>query len=262
MFFKGMMLLGLKALAPQALTVVSPVENLTVVSGRTFTVEWADFGNNTDFAIDLFHQQSSTHETGCGMFVAMLCPHDEKCMDGSGDYDVIFPDPLQNVPEAGYVVGVKGAYDTFYGCSAEFRLVTEDDVPETNEYSLNITAPADGDVAIIGDQYTVEWKYLNGVGSSSDRFDVDLYRATRNSEPCGTYVEALCDKSLIGCRDSSGDFLITIPHDVSPGEYRIRVARFEDDSIYDCSGVFTIVGEWSDGISYSMSFGDAIRPCS
>ena len=160
----------------------------------------------------------------------MLCPHDAKCVDGSGDYDVTIPEPFGNLSADGYVVGVKGVYDVEYGCSSEFRLVTEEEIPETNEYSLSITAPVDGDVAIAGHEYTVQWDYLNGVGSSSDRFDIDLYSA-RGKTQCGSYAEALCHKSLIGCRDSEGDYLITIPHDATPGDYRIRVGRFEDEAL-------------------------------
>ena len=238
----------------EALDVISPAGNLTIVSGRTFTVEWLGSGTNTEFSIDLFHGESSSYESGCGVWVASLCPQGGSCMDETGDHDVIMPHPQPNVSEDGYVIGVKGVYDTEYGCSSSFRLITEEDIPDTNEYSLNVTSPVDGDVAIAGEQYTVEWEYLNGVGSSSDRFDIDLYSATGKSGQCGTYEEALCFKSTIGCRDSSGDYLITIPSDVTPGAYRIRVGRFDDESIYDCSGVFTVVDADSEVPVFSYSF--------
>ena len=52
-------------------TVESPEKDLTVVSDRTFTVEWTNSGNNTQFEIDLFH--NATSESECGTFVTMLC---------------------------------------------------------------------------------------------------------------------------------------------------------------------------------------------
>lgn len=253
MFFNGIILLALHFLNVQALEVVSPAKGETVVAGRTFAVEWINSGGNTEYAIDLFRASPDSHAQ-CGTFVTMLCGHGDRCMDSSGDYDVIFPESLQQSPSSGYVVGVKGTLDATYGCSDEFSIFTEEQVPRTNEYSLNITAPVDGDVAFVGHEYTVQWDYLNGVGSSADRFDIDLYRATGKSGQCGTYAEALCEKSMIGCRDSDGAYLIQIPPDATPDRYRIRVGRFEDESIYDCSGVFAIVDDDEFEEQYSMSY--------
>lgn len=100
-------------------TVVSHGKDLAVVTGRTFNVEWTNSGNNTQFEIDLFHRKSETqsHENGCGTFVTMLCKHGEYCVDESGHYDAIIPEPLHNLSESGYVVGVKSVCDDSYGCS-------------------------------------------------------------------------------------------------------------------------------------------------
>lgn len=67
-------LLAFQFLKADALaTVVSPGKDLTVVKGRTFTVEWTNSGNNTQFEIDLYHRESETqsHEHGCGTFATM-----------------------------------------------------------------------------------------------------------------------------------------------------------------------------------------------
>lgn len=136
-------------------------------------------------------------------------------------------------------MGVKGVYDGSYECSEEFRTIKPEDIPETNEYSL-ITALIEGDVLMAGYDYALTWDYLNGVGSSADRFDIDLYSANGTSGQCGTYVTPLCEKSEIGCRDSDGNYSVTIPHNVTTGDHRIRVGRFEDESIFDCSGIISI----------------------
>lgn len=50
----------------------------------------------------------------------------------------------------------------------------------------------------------------------------------------------------------AGDYDVEIPCDTEPGEYTIRVARFEDDSLYSCSDAFTI----EDGGNDSDDSGD------
>lgn len=86
------------------------------------------------------------------------------------------------------------------------------------------------------------WEYLNGVGSSADRFDIDLYKVNGTSGQCGAYVTPLCERSEIGCRDSDGNCSVAIPHNVMKGDHhRIHVGRFEDESILDCSGIISIV---------------------
>jgi len=39
-----------------------------------------------------------------------------------------------------------------------------------------------------------------------------------------------------------GDYNVEIPDDTPPGDYSIRVGRFEDKSLFGCSGNFRIVG--------------------
>lgn len=59
-------------------TAASPEKDFTVVAGRTFTVEWTKFGNNTRFEIDLYREsETQSHKNGCGTFVTMLCKHGE-----------------------------------------------------------------------------------------------------------------------------------------------------------------------------------------
>lgn len=90
-------------------------------------------------------------------------------------------------------------------CSDAFSLVSADnspDVGDDDEPYLMVTSPSEGDMAVAGDEYTVEWDYDNGVGSTADRFAIDLYMSEGTGD-CGTYYAALCDKPSIGCKDSS-----------------------------------------------------------
>ena len=47
----------------------------------------------------------------------------------------------------------------------------------------------------------LQFDYDNGVGSSVDRFSIDLYTSDDTSD-CGTHVTSICDKESIGCKDS------------------------------------------------------------
>lgn len=47
-----------------------------------------------------------------------------------------------------------------------------------------------------------QFVYDNGVGSSVDRFKMDLYKADGSGD-CGSWVTTVCDKPTIGCKDSS-----------------------------------------------------------
>lgn len=55
-----------------------------------------------------------------------------------------------------------------------------------------------------------------------------------------------------------GDYDVTIPEDTPYGTYKIRVGRFEDDTLFGCSGEFEITGtdddDDDDSDSSSMSF--------
>ncbi|CAM9155673.1 unnamed protein product [Ectocarpus sp. 12 AP-2014] len=246
-----------------SITVTSPERDARVVSGRTYMVEWdlgKDDPSSNRFEIDLYHDDTqlsySLDSAFCGSWVTALCPYGEHgCPDSAGDYDVVLPAPASDLPESGYRIGVSDVvYDGMRGCSAPFALLTEEDV--AGLASLNVTAPVDGDVAVIGESYDVAFAYDNGLGSSTDRFDIDLWKATASGEVagegcCGTFVTPLCDKWWVGCRDSGGSHEISIPLDTEPGFYRIRVARFQDDGVYDCSGVFEVVEE---EFSYSFDF--------
>ena len=50
--------------------------------------------------------------------------------------------------------------------------------------------------------FRLQFDYDNGVGSSVDRFAIDLYSAEGTGD-CGTFMYTLCDKPSIGCKDSS-----------------------------------------------------------
>lgn len=49
-----------------------------------------------------------------------------------------------------------------------------------------------------------------------------------------------------------GDYDVEIPSDTEAGDYKIRVGRFEDETLYGCSGTFSIMG--SDDMSMSYDF--------
>lgn len=241
-----------------SLRVTSPEKNTTVVAGRTFTVEWDPSGGNSRrFVIDLYNEQSYSvgeSEMSCGEWVTALCPYGENgCPDSTGDYDIVFPEPMTvYAKRSRYRIGVLGIEDGSFGCSEEFTLLAEGEVAKhSDEYFLNVTAPVDGDEVVAGHMYDVEFTYENGVGSTTDRFDIDLFTIDENGG-CGTYVTALCDKWIVGCKDSDGSHRVTIPLDTDFGFYRIRVATFEDPSIFDCSGVFEVVKEYSFSHNYEM----------
>ncbi|CAM9212019.1 unnamed protein product [Ectocarpus fasciculatus] len=222
-----------------SLEVTTPEEDLEVVAGRTFTVRWQDESTTSSrFAIDLYHGRNSysMDEDSCGTWVTALCPHGESgCLDSTGDYDVVLPEPAPGLSDSAYRICVLGVADGSFGCSDKFTLITEEAASkDPNEYFLSVTAPADGDVAVIGHTYDAQFDYENGVGSSADMFDIDLF-----TSDCGTYVAGLCEQ----CKDSGGSHPISIPADTQPDFYRIRVARVEDPFLFDCSGVFEAVDE-------------------
>lgn len=232
-----------------SLTVTTPEEDRVVVSGRTFTVRWNqnDDASTTPgrFAIDLYHQYQSysMDEDSCGTWATALCPHGESgCLDSTGDYDVVLPEPASDLPDSAYRIGVLGVEDGSFGCSDKFTLTTEQDASkDPDKYFLSVTAPVDGDVAVVGHTYNVLFDYENGVGSSADIFDIDLF-----TSDCGTYVTELCEQ----CKDSGGSHPISIPVGTPPDSYRIRVARVEDPFLFDCSGVFEAVDESFGWFSY------------
>lgn len=51
-----------------------------------------------------------------------------------------------------------------------------------------------------------------------------------------------------------GDYDVVIPSDTAAGEYKIRVGRFEDDDLFDCSGMFEIVSDEDEDEDMSMSY--------
>ena len=56
---------------------------------------------------------------------------------------------------------------------------------------------------------------------------------------------------------AEGDYDIVIPCNVNTGEYKIRIGVFDDDSTFDCSDTFIILGSSaisSEDEDLSMSF--------
>lgn len=234
------------------LEVITPSKGLQVFASRTYTVEWEDTSGSR-FDIDLYYCGSFCMEDSCGEWVTALCPYGESgCPDNEGDYDIIMPEPMMDTSGDMYKVMVTNSADeNDMGCSDEFTLVASAMSPDVGEdgYSLVVTSPSDDDVAMAGEEYTVEWDYDNGVGSKVDRFSIMLYPAGCT----GGMVANLCDKPSIGCKDSMGDYDVEIPEDIESGMYSIRVGRFEDDALFGCSDAFTIDGMDMD-MSMSMRF--------
>ncbi|CAM9340399.1 unnamed protein product [Pylaiella littoralis] len=251
-------LASMLSVAP-ALEVKTPSEGLIVIADRTYTVEWDGNSDNHRYEIDLYYCGSYCTEDECGEWVTALCPYgDDGCPDNDGDYDIVMPEPMNGKSGPGYRVRVVDIEDEENGdCSDDFYLLHSNEASEVGDEdgpTLSVTSPGDGDVATACKEYTVQFDYDNGYGSAVERFAIDLYKADGTSD-CGTYVTSVCDKETIGCKDSAGDYDVEIPCDTSSGEYKIRVATFQDDSLYACSDTFTVEGGGGgddDNMSYNF----------
>lgn len=112
---------------------------------------------------------------------------------------------MDNTSGSSYKVRVENVADeSDYDCSDAFYLMASDMAPTGTDDGpmLMVTSPAMDDVAMAGDEYTVEFDYDNGLGSSVGRFAIDLYFSGGTGD-CGTFFSTICDKPTIGCRDSS-----------------------------------------------------------
>eukprot|EP00752_Nemacystus_decipiens_P008618 g7697.t1 len=228
-----------------SLEVVTPAEGDIVIANRTYTIEWTGSSSGR-FDIDLYLCDTSyCTEDSCGDFVSSLCPYAEKgCPDSDGDYDVILPEPVGG-SGGGYTILVSDSHDdSNYDCSREFYLMASGDASRVGEVdgpSMEVVSPTTVDEFSPGETVTVRFVYDNGVGDTADRFDIDLY-ADDHEDACGTKVESLCDEPEIGCKDSEGDYDVTIPPATEAGTYKIKVARHETGEPHDCSPSFKIVG--------------------
>lgn len=247
------------AACAEAIEVVSPSKGEMIQGSSTYTVEWTGTGANERFEIDLYYCGSTCTEGDCGDWVTALCPYgDVGCPDSEGDYDVEMPEPMEGKSGSGYKIRVQDINDESESdCSDEFELLESEEADEMigDGAYLVVTSPEEGDLALAGGEYTVEFDYDNGLGSSSSRFSIDLYRASGSGD-CGTYVTSICDKPSIGCKDSKGDYDVVIPSDTASGFYSIRVGNFFDD-VFGCSGIFEVYNDDSpmtDSVDGSFSF--------
>lgn len=93
-----------------------------------------------------------------------LCPYGETgCPDNEGDYDVVMPEPMMGTgsgKQGRYKVRVADVDDeSLADCSDPFYLLPSDEAPQAGDAdgpSLQVTSPKDGDMAIAGEEYTVE----------------------------------------------------------------------------------------------------------
>ena len=70
-----------------------------------------------------------------------------------------------------------------------------------------------------------QFDYDNGVGSSVDRFAIDLYKADGRDD-CGTWVASICDKPTIGCKDSSEYYVWAENRNKRSAQTRKRLSCF------------------------------------
>lgn len=97
----------------------------------------------------------------CGEWVTALCPYGEEgCPDNEGDYDIIMPEPMSGTSGSGYKVRVVDVDDEEDGdCSDDFYLIGSDEAPKVGDSdgpSLEVTSPAEGDLAEACNEYTIE----------------------------------------------------------------------------------------------------------
>ncbi|CAM9875861.1 unnamed protein product [Ectocarpus fasciculatus] len=264
-------LLDVASAAGEDFRVVTPSEGMTVISSRTYTVEWTNNFANSFVEIDLYYCGSNCEEDECGQWITSLCPFGKDgCPDNEGDYDVVMPEPMAGTSGGTYKVGVTDADDpTNQSCSGGFTLTALEDIVVDSDadfvQGLTVTSPEAGDLAYAGEEYTVLFDYFSEVGSRVGRFNIELYEDNGLGGCNGDFVTTLCDKPDIGCKDSQGDYDIVMA-DVPTGEYKIRISRFEDTATYGCSGVFFVVSDdggsedddmdSDDDTALSFDFGD------
>ncbi|CBJ28263.1 EsV-1-163 [Ectocarpus siliculosus] len=220
-------LLDVASVAGEEFQVIAPSEGMTVISSRTYTVEWTNNVPNSFVEIDLCYCGSSCKEGECGQWITSLCPYGEDgCHDIEGDYDVVMPEPMAGTSGGAY----KG---------------------------LTFISPETGDLAYVGQEYTVQFDYFSEVDSRVGRFNIELYEDNGLGGCNGEFVSTLCDKPDIGCKDSQGDYDI-IMADVPTGECKIHISRFEDTATYGCSGIFFVVSDDGDSEDDDMDSDDDI----
>ncbi|CAM9402195.1 unnamed protein product, partial [Sphacelaria rigidula] len=86
-------------------------------------------------------------------------------------------------------------------CSAPFTLVSSENMPVEGEQggaTLEVLLPGVNNNFTAGEDGVIEFTYNNGIGSSVDRFSIDLYAA--DSCGSGSPVAILCHKPDVGCR--------------------------------------------------------------
>lgn len=90
-----------------------------------------------------------------------LCPYAEYgCLDYEGNYDIVMPEPMEGTSGSGYKIRVMSVADeSIVDCSSEFILIASDQAPlitDSDGPQLVVISPQDDDVAVAGEEYTVE----------------------------------------------------------------------------------------------------------
>lgn len=247
---------GMLAAGTTALKVTQPSLGMSVVANSLYPIEWSGVSDDARFEIDLTYCGSYSYcfddEGDCGFLVENLCTNgDQGCgSDADGAYEALMPEPLDGVSSNGYRVRLAqvGYGSERIRCSEDFYLVSSQDVPlpgNTGGPSMAVVSPTADSIAVAGNEYTIEFDYDNGFGSTVGRFKIDMYAQSEVEDmmmgDCGFWISSVCDKPDIGCKDSTGDYDVVLPQTTSPGFYKIRVGLFGDDAVYACSEAFEIV---------------------
>ncbi|CAM9630274.1 unnamed protein product, partial [Sphacelaria rigidula] len=177
---------------------------MPLVVRRSYQVEWNGVEAETRFDIDLTYCGSySFCFDNCGFLLDPLCPEAEGCAQNTnGGYEVVMPEPLSGVSSNGYRVRIaEVGGQARVRCSDDFYVMASADVAELGEAggaSIEILSPTADDVAVSGEEYTVQFDYSNGLGSETGRFKIDLYFQASVESPlqgdCGQWVGSICDR--------------------------------------------------------------------
>ncbi|CAM9852569.1 unnamed protein product, partial [Laminaria digitata] len=152
---------------------------------RPYKVEWesteAGRGGNSEVDIDLYYCGDSCQENECGEWVANLCVTDpEGCATADYGHEIMMPMPVSGRSSWGYKIRVTdGRSSPISGCSDEFSLVPHADLlselflkevlGEEAEAFLVVTSPVEGDLAVAGEDYTIEMPTFTYTHSSYTR---------------------------------------------------------------------------------------------
>jgi len=185
------------------ITVTSPSGGATWFTGETYTITWDTQGNMND-NVKIRVYQNSSH---------ILSIVDSTPNDGSFSWTI----PSNIPPASNYVIRVKTIDNLVYDDSDEFSIT---------QGTITVTSPSGGATWFTGETYTITWDIQ---GSMANTVKITLY------DPSGTNLIHIMTMNT----ENDGIYSWTIPNDISPGNYIVRV-KTTDNAVYDNSDEFTI----------------------